>query len=209
MNCGTICLRKRNDVTWDVWISRLEQWVMVPVKLYRTLEEVPGGAENYYMATYSLQSEDKQPYLLVYRLTPVAQYLEDLNHIYVAGNVGHDTEIKYTERSTIGNNSIAVNRGRDVNPTWVKVTFWNKTAETAARYVQKGKFIAVAGELQISEYQDRATGETCQSLSISVQELTLGPRVDSEPSQARSQAPSHNRELVGAGAGNNYEDIPF
>jgi single-strand DNA-binding protein len=39
--------------------------------------------------------------------------------------------------------------------TWFKITLWGRKAETASKYLTKGKSVYVEGRLQIEEWTDR------------------------------------------------------
>ncbi len=83
--------------------------------------------------------------------------------ITVIGNLGRDPELRYTPQGdAVCDFSIAVNdRKRDKAgeyqdvTTWYKVTFWRKQAETASKYLTKGKSVYVEGRLQVEEWNDR------------------------------------------------------
>lgn len=83
--------------------------------------------------------------------------------ITVIGNLGRDPELRYTPQGdAVCDFSVAVNdRKRDKAgefqdvTTWFKVTFWRKQAETASKYLTKGKSVYVEGRLQVEEWNDR------------------------------------------------------
>ncbi len=83
--------------------------------------------------------------------------------ITLIGNLGRDPELRYTPQGdAVCDFSIAVNdRKRDKAgefqdvTTWFKVTFWRKQAETASKYLTKGKSVYVEGRLQVEEWNDR------------------------------------------------------
>lgn len=85
------------------------------------------------------------------------------NKIIVIGNLGRDPELRYTPQGdAVCDFSIAVNdRKRDKSgefqdvTTWFKVTLWRKQAETASKYLTKGRSVYVEGRLQVEEWTDR------------------------------------------------------
>ncbi len=85
------------------------------------------------------------------------------NKIIAIGNLGRDPELRYTPQGdAVCDFSIAVNdRKRDKSgefqdvTTWFKVTFWGKQAETASKYLTKGRSVYVEGRLQVEEWTDR------------------------------------------------------
>ena len=85
------------------------------------------------------------------------------NKIIVIGNLGRDPELRYTPQGdAVCDFSIATNEKKrdkagelqDVT-TWFKITLWGRKAETASKYLTKGKPVYVEGRLQIEEWTDR------------------------------------------------------
>jgi len=76
--------------------------------------------------------------------------------IIIAGNVGKDTEMRFTPSGqAVASFSLASGRkytnnaGQEVNETiWFKITAWGKLAETCNQYVKKGMKVLVEGTLK-------------------------------------------------------------
>jgi single-strand DNA-binding protein len=118
--------------------------------------------------------------------------------ITVIGNLGRDPELRYTPQGdAVCDFSVAVNdRKRDKAgefqdvTTWFKVTFWRKQAETASKYLTKGKSVYVEGRLQVEEWSDR-DGNKRFSLVIQGTDLQfIGDSRGSEDSSAASSSGS-------------------
>ncbi len=82
------------------------------------------------------------------------------NHIVLVGRLVADPELRQTQDGTpVASFRIAVNRpkGRSgqEQTDFFGVSVWRQRAEIAAKYLQKGKPVLVAGRLQIREYTDR------------------------------------------------------
>jgi single-strand DNA-binding protein len=82
------------------------------------------------------------------------------NHIVLVGRLVADPELRQTQDGTpVTSFRIAVNRpkGRSgqEQTDFFGVSVWRQRAEIAARYLQKGKPVLVAGRCQIREYTDR------------------------------------------------------
>ncbi len=82
----------------------------------------------------------------------------DLNHVIIIGRLTRDAEFKYiTNGQAVCKFSVAVNRRKKSGDQWVDeanffdVVLWGRQAESLNQYLQKGKQIAVEGELR----QDR------------------------------------------------------
>ena len=82
------------------------------------------------------------------------------NHIVLVGRLVADPELRQTQDGTpVTSFRIAVNRpkGRSgqEQTDFFGVSVWRNRAEVAAKYLQKGRPVLVAGRLQIREYTDR------------------------------------------------------
>lgn len=85
------------------------------------------------------------------------------NKIILVGNLGRDPELRYTPQGkAVCSFSMATNEKRrdksgelqDVT-TWFKVTLWGNQAETASKYLSKGRPVYIEGRLRIEEWTDR------------------------------------------------------
>ncbi len=86
-----------------------------------------------------------------------------VNKVILVGNLGQDPESKATQSgSTITNISIATSEtwndkqsGEQVERTeWHRIVFFNKLAEIAAQYLNKGDKVYIEGRLQTRKWQD-------------------------------------------------------
>lgn len=106
--------------------------------------------------------------------------MSDLNLVALTGRIGKDPEVRYTGGGTaVANTRMAVSRrrkGKDGerqdDTTWVTLVFWDKLAELVSNYVAKGSQIAVRGELQVRQWDDKQ-GQKRESTEIRVHDLTL------------------------------------
>jgi single-strand DNA-binding protein len=82
--------------------------------------------------------------------------------IIIAGNLGRDPEMRYTQDGTpVTNFSVATNRrwtnadgSQGEETIWFRVSAWRRLAETCNEYLQKGRPVLVEGRLR----PDPATG---------------------------------------------------
>jgi len=144
------------------------------------------------------------------------------NKIILVGNLGRDPELRYTAQGTpVCSFTMATSEKRkDRNgefqeqTTWFKVTLWNRQAETASQYLQKGRPVYIEGRLRIEEYTDRE-GRPRTSLEVTATEMHfIGSRQDGHDEQptgeravatsATSSAPAPTAEPELSD-----EDIPF
>ncbi|MFD0761679.1 single-stranded DNA-binding protein [Lutibacter aestuarii] len=85
------------------------------------------------------------------------------NKVQLIGNLGNNPEIIQLDTGKkIAKFSIATNetyknaKGEKVTDTqWHNVVAWNKTAEIAEQYLEKGKEVAIEGKLTSRSYDDK------------------------------------------------------
>ena len=140
------------------------------------------------------------------------------NRIIIVGNLGRDPELRYTAQGTpVCSFSMATNeRRKDRNgemqdhTTWFRVTLWNRLAETASQYLQKGKQVYIEGRLRVDEYIDR-DGKPRHSLEVFATDMQfIGSRGDDAPyERAASAGASSGPSERDSQADLSDEDIPF
>lgn len=81
-----------------------------------------------------------------------------MNSVILIGRLTAAPELKYTQSGkAVANFTLAVNRpfakDGEQQADFINIQTWNKTAENAAQYLDKGSQCAVAGRLQIRSYE--------------------------------------------------------
>jgi single-strand DNA-binding protein len=114
------------------------------------------------------------------------------NKIILVGNLGKDPELRYTPQGdAVCSFSLATNERKkdkagemqDVT-TWFKVTLWRQQAETAAKYLAKGRQVYIEGRLRLEDWTDR-DGNTRQSLEVTATDMQfIGTRGDDSHSNS-------------------------
>jgi single-strand DNA-binding protein len=137
-----------------------------------------------------------------------------MNKIMLIGNLTRDPELRSTSSGvTVCSFTIAVNRrfaqqGGERQTDFFRINAWRQLGETCARYLAKGRKVAVIGELQARTYQGN-DGATRMSLDVSADEVEfLSPRQQEEggaPAQRQNAAPP---DLAGF-TDIQSDDIPF
>lgn len=124
------------------------------------------------------------------------------NKIIIIGNLGKDPELRYTPQGTaVCNFSMATNEKRrdksgdlqDIT-TWFRITLWNKQAETASKYLQKGTQVYIEGRLKLDEWTDK-DGNVRQTLDVTgtdMQFISSGRSDDYSDSDNESYDDSDN-----------------
>jgi single-strand DNA-binding protein len=120
------------------------------------------------------------------------------NKIIVVGNLGRDPEMRFTPQGTaVCSFTVATNERRkdkageqqDVT-TWFRVTVWGKQAETASKYLTKGRQVYVEGRLHVEEWTDR-DGKPRHTLEVNASDvrfLDAGSAVEGIPVRPAAQA---------------------
>jgi len=138
------------------------------------------------------------------------------NRIIIVGNLGRDPELRYTAQGTpVCSFSVATNeRRKDRNgemqdhTTWFRVTLWNRLAETASQYLQKGKQVYIEGRLRVDEYVDR-DGKPRHSLEVFATDMQfIGSRGDDAPYE-RAATASASASPAEPQSDLSDDDIPF
>lgn len=136
-----------------------------------------------------------------------------MNKVFLTGNLTHDPELTETAAGiAVCRFSIAVNRRTsdgERKADFYKVTAWRGLGETVARYARKGNKLAVVGNVELREYEDRE-GITRTAIDIIAQDvefLTPKPQEDggtsNSPTRQRKPAKSKLQSFDDDG------DIPF
>lgn len=149
------------------------------------------------------------------------------NKVIIVGNLGRDPELRYTPQGTaVCNFSMATTEKRrdksgefqDVT-TWFRVTLWDKKAEVAAKYLQKGKPVYIEGRLKVDEWTDR-DGKERYTLDVTATDMQfIGSASDRDsgyssdgpdmPDMDAGSAPSSSSSAAAASGGSTDDDIPF
>jgi single-strand DNA-binding protein len=145
------------------------------------------------------------------------------NKIIIVGNLGRDPELRYTPQGTaVCSFSVATSekkrdKGGDMQDvtTWFRVTLWGKQAETASKYLTKGKPVYLEGRLRIEEWTDR-DGNNRQSLEVNATDMQFigtGGRSDEYGGDSSSDNEYDTRSSSSSAEMNqtapNDDDIPF
>ena len=116
-----------------------------------------------------------------------------MNKIILIGNLTRDPESRTTPSGhTVCNFDIAVNdrRGGQDNPTYFRISAWDRTGESCQRYLSKGRKVFVAGPLSARTYQAN-DGTTRVSLEVNANDVEfLSSRNDDNMAGGYAPAPA-------------------
>ena len=147
----------------------------------------------------------------------------NINRVILTGNLTRDPELRSLPSGmSVCSLRVACNTRRKNNstgewedkPNFFDVTVWGAQGENCARYLAKGRPVAIDGRLEWREWQanDGGKREAIEIVADSVQ--FLGSRDDAGSGNgftARSDVPVDERDFQPAptGGGTGDDDIPF
>lgn len=139
------------------------------------------------------------------------------NKIIVVGNLGRDPELRYTPQGTaVCDFSIATNEKKrdkagemqDVT-TWFRITLWNKLAENASKYLNKGSSVYIEGRLRIEEWTDK-DGKNRSTLEVNGTDMHFigGARAEGYSSDTENSNDFSNQTDSRTSTANDTVDSP-
>lgn len=138
-----------------------------------------------------------------------------MQKITLIGNLTNDPDSRTTNSGkTVTTFTVAVNRKKVSEPQtdFFRINAWNGLADTCARFLSKGKKVAVVGELQARTYEDKQ-GKTHLSLDVSADEVEfLSPKEDTpKPKKEKENSDGYDRTVdeLAAFSTINSGDLPF
>lgn len=139
--------------------------------------------------------------------------------VILAGYLGQKPELRYTPSGVaVTNLSVATNRtwkdsnGEKVEEvTWFRVTCWNRLAEVAAQYLDKGRAVLIEGHMNPNEFGSpriwqTSDGENRASYEMTARELRFLGGGNGNGRQADDDA---FEDLSGGPEPADQEEIPF
>ena len=149
----------------------------------------------------------------------------NINRVVLTGNLTRDPELRSTQSGmSVCSLRIASNTRRknqatgewEDKPNFFDVTVWGAQGENCARFLAKGRPVALDGRLEWREWEDRETGKKRQSVDIIADSVQfLGSREGGENGgrftpQSDVPADTGDFQAAPAGAGGSADDdIPF
>ena len=136
----------------------------------------------------------------------------DLNVVALVGRLVREAEVRYSNSgSAMVRFSIAVNRSRRAadgswsdEASYFDCLYAGKSAESVSQYLEKGRQVAIQGELRQNRWTDQE-GQTRSRVEIFVTGLSLlggsqrdssTPQVNTRPSQAFNQGYSRQERTI-------------
>ena len=138
--------------------------------------------------------------------------MRGINFVQLGGNLGNDPELKYINDGTpVASFNLAINekfKKRDgelsERTDWFKVVCFSKLAETVGKYVTKGSFVIVWGQLRKRGWETKE-GEKKSVIEINANRVDFGFGQRKEGG-GRSESEREGFEEPGPGTD---DDVPF
>lgn len=135
-----------------------------------------------------------------------------MNHITLIGNLTHDPEMRTTPNGiSVCTFNIAVNRrfaGKDgqKQTDYFRINAWRQLGESCGKYLEKGRKVAVIGELQARMYETR-NGDQRMSLDVEADEVEfLTPNSVAKKDENEEHKDEYDQAAF---TEMNSEDLPF
>jgi len=121
--------------------------------------------------------------------------MRGINKLTIMGNLGADPEMRFTPAGkAVTNFRVAVNRRwRDAEGQlqerveWFRVVCWNRLAELANQYLERGAPVYIEGRLETRSFEGN-DGQTRYVSEVVASDLVLLPRGDRSPAAEEEKA---------------------
>ena len=132
-----------------------------------------------------------------------------LNKVIIMGRLTRDPELRRTQNGTaVTSLTLAVDRdfksqSGEKETDFIDVVAWRNTGEFAAKYLSKGRMVAVEGRIQVRDWQDK-DGNRRKSVEVVADNVYFGDsKRDSKPQESRTVDEPEFDEIEDDG------DLPF
>ena len=145
-----------------------------------------------------------------------------MNEVILGGNLGSDPQLNYTQSGTaICKLTVATNKkwkdkdgNKKTDTQWHRVTVFGKRAETVSKFLEKGSFCLVTGEIRYSTF-DKEDGTKQYMAEIVADDVEFVGVKNSGGQQQQNNPPPQNSYQQQQPQQNSYQapqdddDIPF
>jgi single-strand DNA-binding protein len=144
----------------------------------------------------------------------------NINRVVLTGNLTADPELRSLNSGTsVCKLRVACNTQRKVNGEWVDkpnyfdVTVWGAQGENAAKYLSKGRPVAIDGRLEWREWETEGGGKR-QAVDIVADKVQFlgsrdGGNQSSSPDPATPDPSEYAQQGFGGGSTTADDEIPF
>lgn len=140
-----------------------------------------------------------------------------VNKAILIGRLGKDPELTYTQAGTarckfsMATSEVYTDHSgdRQEKTEWHNIIVWGKQAESAGKYLQKGREVYVEGKIETRSWEDEKTGQKKWMTEIKAQRVVfLGSKSDGQGSGNRDGGGYQGGGGGGGGGGNQGDGHP-
>ena len=138
-----------------------------------------------------------------------------INKVILIGNLGNDPDQKsLPSGNAVTNITVATSESWKDKETgqpqerteWHRVVFFNRLAEIAGQYLQKGSKVYIEGSLRTRKWQDQSGADRYTTEIVASEMQMLDSKGQQQAPQQQQQQQSAQQQQAPAG---NHDDIPF
>ncbi len=137
-----------------------------------------------------------------------------MNKVFLIGRLSRDPELRHTTSGmAVCQINVAVGRrtgqGRDPETDFINVVVWDKQAENVAKYLAKGRQVAVEGRIQTRSYDNNEGKKTYVTEVVANNVEFLGSVNDNPRSSQVSEENPFDSMPIDEPATTSVDDDPF
>ncbi len=137
-----------------------------------------------------------------------------MNRVFLIGRLSRDPDLRHTTSGmAVCQINVAVSRratqGRDPETDFINVVVWDKQAENVARYLAKGRQVAVEGRIQTRSYDNNEGKRTYVTEVVANNVEFLGSSSDNNRTQNVPEENPFDSMPIDEPAGTSIDNDPF
>lgn len=136
-----------------------------------------------------------------------------MNRVFLIGRLSRDPELRHTTSGmAVCQINVAVGRrvgaGKEPETDFINVVVWDKQAENVAKYLAKGRQVAVEGRIQTRSYDNNEGKKTYVTEVVANSVEFLGSASDNPKTSNQEENPFDSMP-IDEPAGTSIDDDPF
>jgi len=137
-----------------------------------------------------------------------------MNKVFLIGRLSRDPELRHTTSGmAVCQINVAVGRrtgaGRDPETDFINVVVWDKQAENVAKYLAKGRQVAVEGRIQTRSYDNNEGKKTYVTEVVANNVEFLGSANDNTRASSQTEENPFDSMPIDEPAGASVDNDPF
>lgn len=137
-----------------------------------------------------------------------------MNKVFLIGRLSRDPELRHTTSGmAVCQINVAISRrtgaGREPETDFINVVVWDKQAENVAKYLAKGRQVAVEGRIQTRSYDNNEGKKTYVTEVVANNVEFLGSASDNTRVSSQSEENPFDSMPIDEPAGASIDNDPF